>query len=172
MSRNHVHFVYFIDADDGMLKVGMSDNPAARLSTLQGANPHIRGYLGLLKLPTRDEAREVEAFIHSELEPYLVSGEWFRLPPKNILRDVMMGAPPYMPPRAHKDAYNGLKDGERPCAACGAGVTDTSMPCSSCRMVGMNALQFAQANSVAFIASAWPDSYQADTIPMLDWVTG
>lgn len=74
MYRVGFDHIYLI-SDGVYTKVGYSNNPVARLRTLQTARPDVR-----LRLLTAVEAdKEVEVLLHEELEPYHHAGEWYLL---------------------------------------------------------------------------------------------
>lgn len=57
-------------------KIGISTNPADRLSALQCANSE---QLNLVAYCTHENARDVEQSIHTILQGHMISGEWFEL---------------------------------------------------------------------------------------------
>jgi hypothetical protein len=71
-------FIYVIQADDGLIKVGISSNPSARLAQLQTSTPSrlSLAYIGAL----RCNGYAVEAEAHRRLADYRRSGEWFNCP--------------------------------------------------------------------------------------------
>lgn len=54
------------------VKVGYSDNPSSRLSSLQTANPRTLARLGCI-----EGNQQEEQALHRELAPYHIRGEWF-----------------------------------------------------------------------------------------------
>ncbi len=65
--------VYVIQAgDDGAFKIGVSNDVAARVATLQTASPHELRFLGLIGADATDEAAH-----HEALQTQRVRGEWF-----------------------------------------------------------------------------------------------
>lgn len=59
-------------------KVGISDRPEQRLSSLQTGCPFRMHRAAVIKCLSRKQAREVEAGIHASLAPFMSAGEWFR----------------------------------------------------------------------------------------------
>jgi hypothetical protein len=72
-------FIYIIQADNGLVKVGVSTNPSVRLAQLQRASAaHLSlAYVGAL----RCNGFAVEAAAHRTLADYRFEGEWFNCPP-------------------------------------------------------------------------------------------
>jgi hypothetical protein len=71
-------FIYIVQADNGMLKIGVSTNPSARLAQLRTASavPLTIAYVGAL----RCDGYTVEAEAHRTLAGYCQNGEWFNCP--------------------------------------------------------------------------------------------
>jgi hypothetical protein len=71
-------FIYIVQADNGMLKIGVSTNPSARLAQLRTASavPLAIAYVGAL----RCAGYTVEAEAHRTLAGYRQNGEWFNCP--------------------------------------------------------------------------------------------
>jgi hypothetical protein len=66
--------IYFIhDRISRAVKIGVSNNPADRLGTLQTGNPNRMELLGHIRGDERDEAR-----LHQQFAEYKVGGEWFK----------------------------------------------------------------------------------------------
>jgi predicted GIY-YIG superfamily endonuclease len=72
--------IYFIKNSSGHIKIGVSDDPLKRLSTLQTSNSSILTLLYTSKCESREEAFEIEHKLHVMLESYKILGEWFNLP--------------------------------------------------------------------------------------------
>lgn len=74
MTTTDTTFIYLIhDPYSRALKIGRSDNPLHRLSSLQSAHPRSR-----LKLLSMFAAKpHVEQDLHKELEEFRLNGEWF-----------------------------------------------------------------------------------------------
>jgi hypothetical protein len=71
-------FIYVIRADNGLLKIGISSNPNARLAQLQTSSPFKLSIAYVAAL--RCDGRTVEAAAHRTLASYRQSGEWFDCP--------------------------------------------------------------------------------------------
>lgn len=69
--------VYVIEAEDGLLKIGISKNPRQRLSDLQTGSPrplrlvHVQECNGVAQI--------VEQRAHVQLAKYRKEGEWFEI---------------------------------------------------------------------------------------------
>lgn len=70
-------FVYFIQSEEGPIKIGFSDDPAKRLDQLQVASPSQLRLLG--SLPCKSTR---EAAIHGYFAEHRLRGEWFRPAPE------------------------------------------------------------------------------------------
>lgn len=66
-------FVYAITDNNGLVKIGWSHDPQARLSTLRTSNAGELRLLGVIEGTIQREAQ-----IHSELSAWHVRGEWFK----------------------------------------------------------------------------------------------
>jgi hypothetical protein len=71
-------FIYVIRGDHGLIKIGVSSNPSARLARLRTASavPLTIAYVGAL----RCNGYAVEAAAHETLAGYRQNGEWFNCP--------------------------------------------------------------------------------------------
>lgn len=79
-------YVYLIATalDDGLkgpVKVGVSDNPAARLAQLQSGSPHKLKIAHLFPLPSRGAAFEIERALLDIKDQQRMVGEWLDLEP-------------------------------------------------------------------------------------------
>lgn len=72
-------FVYVVSGDHGLVKIGISNSPLARLATLQTASPY-RLRLAF-SAPACGNAFEVEQAAHAILSAHRASGEWFAVSP-------------------------------------------------------------------------------------------
>lgn len=72
-----MYFVYFIE-DGEFTKIGYAKDVDKRMYALQTGNPHKLKLL--LKIPflTEAEACAMEQYLHKALNPFSVSGEWFK----------------------------------------------------------------------------------------------
>jgi hypothetical protein len=64
--------VYFIEAHDGAIKVGVARNPMARLRNLQVGQAHALTLLGTIPGDAVDEKR-----LHHRFSKYHMRGEWY-----------------------------------------------------------------------------------------------
>lgn len=85
--RKPKNYIYLIEAG-GFHKIGISDNPEARLLTLQAGLPFDATLLK--KYKCGENSRAMEAAAHVALRKYQSRGEWFTLPP-SVLSDIMEG---------------------------------------------------------------------------------
>jgi hypothetical protein len=71
-------FIYVIRGDHGLIKIGVSVNPSARLAQLRTASPSALSfvYMGAL----RSNGYAVEGEVHRTLANYRQNGEWFTCP--------------------------------------------------------------------------------------------
>jgi hypothetical protein len=71
-------FIYVVQADNGMLKIGVSTNPGARLAQLRTSSPFKLSfaYMGAL----RCDGYAIEAAAHETLSRHRLEGEWFNCP--------------------------------------------------------------------------------------------
>ena len=77
-------YVYLMnDTATGYYKIGMSNNPEYRESTLQSEKPTIEKICHK-KYPSRRIARGIEATLHRIFDEKRIRGEWFRLNEKDI----------------------------------------------------------------------------------------
>lgn len=72
--------VYFVQAENGLIKIGVSNDPRARLRSLQTGSPVDLTLLGAA--PGR--GREMEAELHERFAAHRVRGEWFQPAPELI----------------------------------------------------------------------------------------
>lgn len=73
-------FIYIVRDANGLLKIGISSNPTARLATLRTASPVPLAfeYIGAL----RSDGYAIEAKAHDILSRHRLSGEWFDCAPE------------------------------------------------------------------------------------------
>lgn len=71
------HYVYFIREAEGSTKIGVSNNPDARLATMQTGNPRTLTIEARLGPFGRAEAYSVERRMHRVFRRWHVRGEWF-----------------------------------------------------------------------------------------------
>jgi len=80
-----MHFVYAIECAS-KIKIGVSQNPDARLRELQVGSPKRLTLVDARDFTWREQALAVEKGIHLELAKQHESGEWFRKHPVDPLR--------------------------------------------------------------------------------------
>lgn len=76
-------FLYVIAGPPGLIKVGVTTDPRARLAALQTGSPYPLKFLALLAMESDGYALEAE--IHAALSPWRTVGEWFRVNPVRAL---------------------------------------------------------------------------------------
>jgi hypothetical protein len=64
--------IYFVQDQDGPIKIGHAADPVARLRGLQNGNPRELTILGWFEAPA-----EVEGQLHGRLLAHRIRGEWF-----------------------------------------------------------------------------------------------
>ena len=74
--RRKSKFVYLIEAENGLVKIGISSNVQRRLSTLNTASPVELWILAYAQPPS---AAKLEKKLHNTYSDKRVRGEWFRL---------------------------------------------------------------------------------------------
>lgn len=81
-------FVYFIAAGSTPIKIGVSDNPADRLSALQTAHYQQLRLLYTIECSSRQAAYALESAFHRWYGEAQIRNEWFKLTPAQIADDV------------------------------------------------------------------------------------
>lgn len=61
----------------GLIKIGVSNNPFARLESMRTANPRSLQIIELYLFHSRDEAFAVERMVHEYMKSHCVTREWF-----------------------------------------------------------------------------------------------
>lgn len=69
--------VYFIRDGTGYIKIGVADDVAKRLSSLQTANHHELEVFMILHVGSKDDARKIEKELHEKFNGERIKGEWF-----------------------------------------------------------------------------------------------
>lgn len=75
-SKNKPSYVYLIQAENGLVKIGIASDVNTRFITLNIASPV---KLELLFSIQRDDARQVETTLHNLFKDKRIKGEWFSL---------------------------------------------------------------------------------------------
>lgn len=75
--------VYILQADSGLVKIGLAQNIERRVLDIQAMSPSA---LTLVHVIETDRAREVERLLHIEFKARREWGEWFRLSPFDLER--------------------------------------------------------------------------------------
>lgn len=79
--RGPANKVYFIQAKNGLVKIGIANNVYLRLESLNTASPVD---LNLLFWIETNEARKLESSFHNIFRSKHIKGEWFNLSPDDI----------------------------------------------------------------------------------------
>jgi len=82
--HNDNSYVYFIQSEDGYIKIGKSRKPYERLKTLQNSNPHKLRIVLLIP----DNSEKLEQKLHEKFKLYRYQNEWF-LPSPVILQYII-----------------------------------------------------------------------------------
>ena len=83
-------YVYFIEADNGLVKIGKSKDVRKRLSALRGSSP-VRLWL-LFSIDCGGRAHQTEIEFHKRFEAKRHHGEWYRLSTKDKKAITRIGA--------------------------------------------------------------------------------
>lgn len=77
---DYISYIYFIrNTKTGSIKIGIAENPDARLRGLQVGNEHELFLEHTIVVP-KNRTKHWESCIHKELRTFLVRGEWFSVP--------------------------------------------------------------------------------------------
>ena len=76
-------FIYFIKADR-FIKIGVSNNPPKRISTIKTGNPFDCEFIGCVMVESK-YAYTLESLLHDYFINYRESGEWFSMSVDDIL---------------------------------------------------------------------------------------
>jgi hypothetical protein len=82
-SASNDSFIYVLRGDHGLLKVGISTNPVARLATLRTASPFPLEMVYVAV--TQGPAERLERATHDALRERRCSGEWFDCPLSHVV---------------------------------------------------------------------------------------
>lgn len=83
-------FVYFIAAGSTPIKIGVSNDPAARLADLQTAHYQKLTLLYSIECVTRSAAFELETAFHRWYGEAKIRNEWFEVSPQKIADDIQL----------------------------------------------------------------------------------
>lgn len=82
-------YVYLIQSGgkkNSPVKIGMANDPKARLKTLQTGNPVLLRLLLTVKCNSRKHARRVESLLHKQLRSRNIINEWFAVSRENLIK--------------------------------------------------------------------------------------
>lgn len=83
------NYIYVIaEAGSGFIKVGVAQNPRARLSTLQTGNPRKLSLEFVHECQSRLAAEQVEYRAHGTMLRWRKEGEWFDVPLDHAIQEV------------------------------------------------------------------------------------
>lgn len=88
MFNTNSTYVYFISAGSTPIKIGVSNDPMARLLDLQTAHYQKLNLLYTLECRDRAQAFELENAFHRWYDDVHIRNEWFNLTPKKIAADI------------------------------------------------------------------------------------
>lgn len=81
-------YLYF--ASDGeFVKIGVSNSPTTRLIDLQIGNPRRLCILATYEFQWREEAHELEQYLHFRFRKFRLSGEWFDVLQDQFLKSLI-----------------------------------------------------------------------------------
>lgn len=83
-------FLYVIEGAPGLVKVGITSDPRARLAALQTACPYPLEFAAILATP--GHGYDIEGAAHAILGPHRGTGEWFRVPPRVAIEAIRLAA--------------------------------------------------------------------------------
>lgn len=86
MRANTEAYVYFIQREDGPIKIGVAQNPKKRLAELQTGSNKGLSIVGSFPFKSRGDAFKMEKELHEHFAPFRQEGEWFH---KGLLQDIM-----------------------------------------------------------------------------------
>lgn len=83
--------IYVMGCDeDGLIKIGISKDPARRQESLNAAFPRNVNTIWHFELPTRDKAASLEALTHNHFADKRTTGEWFKMKPEEAITFLRM----------------------------------------------------------------------------------
>jgi hypothetical protein len=87
MGKCHVYLLAAVKNGKAIapIKIGISDQPHGRLSTIQTSCPFEVCMVHSFCLPNRTYALDVERAVHKAFSDYRQRGEWFDVEPENAL---------------------------------------------------------------------------------------
>lgn len=103
------HYVYFINAGSitkPPVKIGVTTDVDARITSLQTGNPHKLTCKALIECESRAEAYKLESYLHYKLRRFNLIGEWFKSEYFN-LKDVLSEYFKFKSPTRSNDNYKG-----------------------------------------------------------------
>lgn len=81
--------IYVIATENATIcKIGISDNPAARLKQLQTGNAEILKIHHTVELGSRRKAELIESLIHKNNSTHRMKGEWFNMSIDDAIAEV------------------------------------------------------------------------------------
>lgn len=80
--------VYVIQAKSGACKIGIANDPAARLREIQMYNHEPLKTIYVLQVASREIAFGIEALLHQRYAAHAVHGEWFYVVTRKLVEDI------------------------------------------------------------------------------------
>lgn len=82
------HYIYVVQAGEGAIKIGITNNVWTRLAGLQTGNPELLKLLYYLTCPSIEVAYRIESVLHKRYGTRRLAGEWFNVKPGRVLADI------------------------------------------------------------------------------------
>jgi predicted GIY-YIG superfamily endonuclease len=81
LHNDHSGYVYLIEAENGLVKIGRTEDVERRLSSINSASPIC---VTLLHSEFVKDAVEMERVLHDRFQSKRMRGEWFRLSESDV----------------------------------------------------------------------------------------
>lgn len=78
--------------DEALCKIGVAGSPSSRLISLQTSHPEKLRFVSLLWVPTSVVAYKIEKHMHGVLGSHRLSGEWFKVSPREASKTILTEA--------------------------------------------------------------------------------
>lgn len=132
--------IYLVRASNGMVKIGMTSNPRARLAGLQTGSPLQLSIVHRRSVPT-PRARTAEKRIHHTLRAHRAHGEWFSCPIPKAIAEIDRTA--LREEQAHADSFL-FEHGEEETGRLEQEITLTCKHCSHSKRVTLTLSQISR----------------------------
>lgn len=81
-------YVYLVQAEDGPVKIGVTNDLDGRMSGLQTGTPMELKLRYFVECFTEAVAYRLEKLLHERYQEFLVRGEWFNVDPERVFKDI------------------------------------------------------------------------------------